>query len=129
MARALVVEDDENLREYLRFVLENSGHQVEAVGDGSAALKAAAENPPALVLLDVMIPEVNGYEVCRRLRADPKTAGAKILMVTAKTFAADRQAAKSAGADGFLAKPVAPLDLMAAVNAVLTPPAGPPAAG
>jgi CheY-like chemotaxis protein len=123
MARILVVEDDENLRDYFRFVLENSGHRVEGVGDGQAALQMCLSAPPDLVLLDVMIPEVNGYEVCNRLKADEKTKGVKIIMVTAKGFSADRQQAKNAGADGFLPKPVSPLELMGEVNKLLTPPA------
>lgn len=122
MARILVVEDDNNLREYFRFVLENSGHQVSAVGDGQAGVDACAAELPDLVILDVMIPEINGYEVCHRIKSDDKTKKAKVLMVTAKTFAADRLEAKKAGADGFLAKPVAPLDLLETVKTLLNPP-------
>ncbi len=119
MARILVVEDDQNLREFFQFVLENSGHRVECVSDGQAALAACAAQPPDLVLLDVMLPEVNGYEVCHRLKTAEATKSVKVLFVTAKTFAADRVEAKNAGADGFLSKPVAPLDLLSTVKGLL----------
>lgn len=122
MARVLVVEDDESLRDYFRFVLENSGHRVDAVGDGQTALDVCRQTLPDLVFLDVMIPEVNGYEVCHRLKSDDKTKGIKVVMVTAKGFSADRQQAKDVGADGYLAKPVSPLEMVEVVKTVLPPP-------
>ncbi|MBL8024144.1 MAG: response regulator [Elusimicrobia bacterium] len=122
MAKILVVEDDDANREFLRFVFENAGHRVRVVGDGQAALDAVAAELPDLMILDVMLPEVHGYEVCNRLKRDPKTAGLKILILSAKTFNADRLQAMNVGADDFLSKPVDPSVLLERVMALLSPP-------
>ena len=127
MANILVVEDDEATREFLRFVMENSGHRVETVADGQSALDAVAARPPDLILLDVMLPEVHGYEVCHRIKSAQPTGRIKVLMLTAKMFPADRRQAEDVGADDFLAKPVDPRLLVEHVNALLTG-ARPPAA-
>ena len=118
MARLLVVEDEESNREFLKFVLENAGHAVEAVGDGQAALDAVAARPPELIVLDVMLPELHGYEVCHRVKTNPKTNRIKVIMLTAKAFPADRHQAKDVGANDFIAKPVDPSLLLEHVTAL-----------
>ncbi len=120
MAKILVVEDDDASREFLRFVMENAGHRVRAASDGQAALDAVAAEIPDLMILDVMLPEVHGYEVCHRLKRENKTAGIKILILSAKTFQADRHQAASVGADDFLSKPVEPGVLLDHVTALLS---------
>lgn len=119
MANILVVEDDEANREFLRFVFQQGGHQVRAVSDGQQALDAVAAHPPDLMVLDVMLPEVHGYEVCHRLKQSEKTAGIKILILSAKTFSADRHQALGVGADDFLSKPADPKVLMEHVHRLL----------
>jgi DNA-binding response OmpR family regulator len=126
MAQILVVEDDDATREFLRFIMENAGHQVRAVADGQAALNAVAAEKPALVILDVMLPELHGYEVCHRWKRNPATADIKVLILSAKTFPADRRQAQDVGADDFMSKPVDPHGLMGRVKALL---AGQPGAG
>ena len=120
MAKLLIVEDDESTREFLKFVLENAGHQVSAAADGQAALDAVSKNPPELILLDIMLPEIHGFEVCHRLKSDPATQKVKIVMLSAKSFPADIKQARHMGADGFLAKPVNPAELINGLKAVLT---------
>lgn len=120
MAKILVVEDDNASREFFRFVLENAGHRVRGAADGQAALDMVAEEMPDLMVLDVMLPEVHGYEVCHRLKRAEKTAKLKILILSAKTFQADKHQAASVGADDFLSKPVEPAALLEHVAALLS---------
>jgi DNA-binding response OmpR family regulator len=119
MADILVVEDDEANREFIRFVLQQAGHRVRAVCDGQKALDAVAAQAPDLIVLDVMLPEVHGYEVCHRLKQSDKTAGIKILILSAKTFSADRHQALGVGADDFLSKPAEPKVLVERVRFLL----------
>jgi DNA-binding response OmpR family regulator len=119
MAKILVVEDDDASREFLRYVLENASHTVRVTADGQAALDAVAAEQPDLMVLDVMLPEVHGYEVCHRLKRAEKTAKIKILFLSAKTFQADKHQALSVGADDFLSKPVEPGVLLEHVSALL----------
>jgi CheY-like chemotaxis protein len=90
MADILVVEDDEANREFIRFVLRERRPSGADACDGQQALDAVAAQVPDLIVLDVMLPEVHGYEVCHRLKQSDKTAGIKILILSAKTFSADR---------------------------------------
>jgi DNA-binding response OmpR family regulator len=120
MAKILVVEDDDASREFFRFVLENAGHRVSVAADGQAALDAVAADIPDLVVLDVMLPEVHGYEVCHRLKRAEKTAAIKVLILSAKTFQADRHQATSVGADDYLSKPVEPGVLLEHIAALLS---------
>ena len=119
MAKILVVEDDEANRDFLRFVFENAGHRVRVAADGQAALDAVAAESPDLIVLDVMLPEVHGYEVCHRLKRAENTAKIKILILSAKTFQADKHQALNVGADDFLSKPVEPGLLLARAAALL----------
>ncbi|MBK8871500.1 MAG: response regulator [Elusimicrobia bacterium] len=130
MADILVVEDDEANREFIRFVLQQAGHRVRTVCDGQKALDAVAVQAPDLIVLDVMLPEVHGYEVCHRLKQSDKTAGIKILILSAKTFSADRHQALGVGADDFLSKPADPKVLVERVRLLLngTSPPVPPTA-
>jgi DNA-binding response OmpR family regulator len=112
----LIVEDDENLRVTLRDNLEQEGFAIEAVADGPAALEQATARPFDVILLDVMLPGVDGYQVCRALRG----AGceAKILMLTARTLEEDIVGGLDAGADDYLVKPYRLRELLARVRAL-----------
>lgn len=119
--RALVVDDEEQNRELLRDLLEAQGHEVIEAENGKQALQKVMENPPDVILLDVMMPGLNGFEVCRRLKADPKTAPIPILLVTVLTDRSDRLAGIEAGANDFLSKPIDREDLLPRVrNAIYT---------
>jgi len=115
-SRILVVDDDATVSDVVGRYLEREGYAVESVADGLTALRRATENPPDLVLLDLMIPGVDGLEVCRRLRA---LAPVPVIMLTAKGDEADRVVGLELGADDYVAKPFSPRELMARVKAVL----------
>ncbi len=111
-----MVDDDARLAASLRRALAYEGHEVEVAGDGPGALLAARDRPPDLVVLDVMLPGLDGVEVCRRLRAG---SDLPILMLTARDAISDRVAGLDAGADDYLVKPFAYDELLARVRALL----------
>ena len=115
--RVLVVEDERRIANFLERALFKAGYKVDLATDGAAALKTAAEDPPDLVLLDVMLPEVDGFEVARRLRAGG--VGVPILVLTARDTVGDRVEGLNAGADDYLVKPFAPEEMLARVRALL----------
>ncbi len=115
----LAADDDPLIRELIQFRLERSGYEVVTVEDGEAALAAAFERRPALVILDVMMPKLDGYEVTRRLRADERTAKLPVILLTARAQEADVSAGFDAGADDYLTKPFSPKELRARVQAIL----------
>jgi two-component system response regulator MprA len=114
--RVLVVDDDEKITGFLRRALAYEGYQVDVAGGGSAALTQALKSPPDLVVLDVMMPGLDGLEVCRRLRAG---GDVPVLMLTARDGVADRVEGLDAGADDYLAKPFALEELLARLRALL----------
>lgn len=123
--RVLVVDDDPNVAEVVTLYLEREGFGVEVARDGHAALDRALAVPPDLVVLDLMLPGIDGLEVCRRLRA---LAPVPVVMLTAKGAEADRVVGLELGADDYLAKPFSPRELTARVKAVLRRAQGPLAA-
>jgi two-component system phosphate regulon response regulator PhoB len=117
--RVLVVDDEDDLLELVRYNLAKDGYDVECVGSGEQALRSARTSPPDLIVLDLMLPAVDGLEVCRRLKADPKTRDILIVMLTAKGEEADMVAGLERGADDYIAKPFSPRVLSARVRALL----------
>lgn len=101
----LVIEDEDNIALALDYLLSREGYRHERLASGAGALDHIRAAPPDLVLLDVMLPEVSGYEICQGLRADPALAGVKVLMMTARGSAMERRKGLALGADGFIAKP------------------------
>ncbi len=118
-ARILVVEDEEDILELVRFNLVKEGFQVDGLASGEDALRAVRAQPPALLILDLMLPGMDGLELCRRLRAEPATQRLPIVMLTAKGEEADVVTGLALGADDYLAKPFSPRVLVARVKAVL----------
>jgi DNA-binding response OmpR family regulator len=112
----LVVDDEPRLLAFLRSELKASGYQVSVAQDGKSALRAAAARGPDLVILDVMLPDMDGFEVCRRLR---ETSSVPILMLTARTNDTDKVEGLDAGADDYLTKPFSTSELLARVRALL----------
>jgi CheY-like chemotaxis protein/anti-sigma regulatory factor (Ser/Thr protein kinase) len=106
MARILVAEDSPDIRELIRMLLESDGHSVTAVPDGRAAVTSAREAPPDLVLMDLSLPILSGWEATRQIRSDPATASVPVLAVTAHAMQGDRERALAAGCDGFIPKPI-----------------------
>lgn len=103
--RVLIVEDDDSIALALEFVLGREGYEHDRVADGTEALQLIRDRRPDLVLLDVMLPGLSGYEICHQVRHDPAIAGVRILMMTARGSAQDQRRARELGADGFVAKP------------------------
>jgi len=119
MKKILVVDDDRTLRITLTRALENMGYQVEQVSSGAEALEACVKNPPDLVVSDVMMPEMDGIEFCRRLRATPSGQLMPFIFLSGKGELEDRIHGHSIGADDYLIKPVNPRELAAKIEAQL----------
>ena len=118
-ATVLVVDDEKDLVELVRYHLEKNGLKCLEARDGETALQLARERIPDLIVLDLMLPGVDGLEVCRKLRKDSKTASIAIIMLTAKAEEVDRIVGLEMGADDYMVKPFSPRELVARVKAVL----------
>ena len=103
--RVLVVEDEDNIAIALDYLLSREGYEHERVANGAEAMGRIRALRPDLVLLDVMLPEVSGYEICQEVRLDPGLADVRILMMTARGSAVERRKGLALGADGFISKP------------------------
>jgi DNA-binding response OmpR family regulator len=119
MATVLLAEDDADIRLLLTFKLEQADHEVRGFADGVSALADARKHPPDLAVLDVLMPGMNGLEVCRELRKDPATANVPVLILTAGAQPADITAGFTAGANDFLVKPFSPRELASRIDALL----------
>jgi CheY-like chemotaxis protein len=117
--RLLIADDDERNRELLQAFLEGDGHEILMSHDGASTMQAAFDKQPDLILLDIMMPKLSGYEVCQKLKKDERTKNIPILMVTALKDPGDIEKAVNAGADDFLSKPVHRLELKARVRSLL----------
>src|SRR5712664_3650806 len=118
-AEVLVVEDEPDIRNLIVHHLTRDGFRCDTAGNGADALARLRAAPPDLVVLDLMLPGMDGLEVCRRVRSDPATAALPIIMLTAKADEVDRVVGLEMGADDYLAKPFSPKELVARVRAVL----------
>lgn len=119
MHRILVADDEHNIRHILDFSLNAEGFDVIAAQDGEEALKLAADEAPDLIILDVMMPGRGGIETCRRLKQDPRTAAIPVVLLTARSSAADREAGEAAGAAAYITKPFSPRKVVDTVHSLL----------
>jgi DNA-binding response OmpR family regulator len=120
MAKKVLIADDEpNIVMSLQFLMEAAGYEVRTVADGAAALRLLDDFRPDLVLLDVMMPTRNGYEICQAIRETPALHGIKVVMLTAKGRDIDAEKGLALGADEYVTKPFATKDLVAKVKAML----------
>ena len=117
--RVLVVEDEDNIATALEFLILREGYAHDRVASGAEALPRIRDIRPDLVLLDVMLPEVSGYEICEGIRTDPALARVKVLMMTARGSAIERRKGIELGADGFISKPFELKDLREEVRRLL----------
>ena len=115
----LVVDDEPNIVLSLEFLIEQAGYEVRVARDGDAALRAIEESMPDLVLLDVMIPKRDGYDVCRTIRANPEWDGIRIIMLTAKGRDVEREKGIALGADDYITKPFSTRQVIERVNRFL----------
>jgi DNA-binding response OmpR family regulator len=118
-ASILIADDEPNIVLSLEFVLRQAGFRVRTVADGEAALIAVAQQPPDLVVLDVMIPGRDGYAVCQEIRANPAWRSMRIIMLTAKGGDVQREKGLSLGADEYVTKPFSPRELVERIRRML----------
>jgi two-component system, OmpR family, phosphate regulon response regulator PhoB len=119
MARILVVEDEEDIRQILAYNLGQAGHEVLTADRGATALDLLRKEPPELVLLDLMLPDISGLEICRHLKSDPALRAIPVIMLTARSEEIDRVVGFELGADDYVVKPFSVRELVLRVQAVL----------
>jgi two-component system cell cycle response regulator DivK len=115
----LVVEDQEDNRQILRDLLSNSSYEMLEAENGAEALSAVAKQRPDLILMDIQLPVMDGYEATRRLKADPATKSIPIIVVTSYALSGDEGKARAAGCDGYVTKPYSPRALLAKIREYL----------
>jgi len=104
-SRVLVVEDDDNIATALEYVISRAGMSCDRIANGAEAMARIRDTRPDLVLLDIMLPEVSGYDICRDIRTDPNLSAVRVLMMTARGSAVEQKRVLALGADGFISKP------------------------
>ncbi len=119
MARILVIEDEDNIAIALEFLLTREGHEHSRIASGAGAIDAIREMRPEVVLLDIMLPDVSGYQILQELRADGDLAGTHVLVMTARGAEVERRKGLALGADGFIAKPFELSELRAEISRLL----------
>lgn len=122
MARILIVEDEDNIAVALEFLMTREGHSHRRLSSGAGALDSIRAEPPDLVLLDIMLPDISGYQIVEELRADPALKNVRVLMMTARGSVVERKKGLALGADGFIAKPFELSELRGEMARLLTAP-------
>jgi two-component system cell cycle response regulator DivK len=117
--RILVVEDQEDNRQILRDLLGSVGHEMIEAHDGEAAIAQAAAHKPDLILMDIQLPVMDGYEATRRIKANPELRAIPIIVVTSYALSGDEEKARAAGCDAYVTKPYSPRQLLAKLNEFL----------
>lgn len=117
--KVLIVDDEPHILRSLGFVLQRAGYHVLEARSGQAAVELVRAEEPDLVFLDIMMPELDGYEVCRRIKSSEQSAGTHVIMLTAKGLESDRERGLEAGADEYMTKPFSPSRAVQRVNEVL----------
>lgn len=119
MAKILIAEDEPDIRDLVAFTLRFAGHEVVAVGNGADAVQAAPREMPDLILMDVRMPQMTGYEACEKIKADARVKDIPVVFLSAKGQDSEIQAGLSAGASEYLLKPFGPLELTEKVRELL----------
>ena len=117
--KILVVDDEPNIVRSLTFVLDKGGYDVSIAGDGVEAMSMIRESKPNILILDVMMPNKSGYDVCSEIKSDPELRDIHVVMLTAKGQVGDREAVLSQGADEYISKPFSPIEILARVKELL----------
>lgn len=117
--KVLVVDDDPSIVKVIRLLLKSRGFEICEALNGASCLETAANEHPDIILLDIMMPDIDGYEVCRHLKANESTADIPVVFVTAKTSEEDMQHGLELGAKAYIKKPFSPRDLAQKINEVL----------
>jgi len=119
MAKILIAEDERDIRDLVAFTLRFAGHEVVAVGNGEEAVAAARQEMPDLILMDVRMPRMTGYEACEKMKADPQLDKIPVVFLSAKGQESEIRTGMEAGADEYLLKPFAPAELTQRVGELL----------
>ena len=117
--RILVIEDTEDNRQILRDLLTAAGYEIFEATDGATGVAMAAEKRPDLILMDIQLPVIDGYEATRRIKADPALRSIPVIAVTSYALSGDEEKAREAGCDGYVAKPFSPRQMLAKVREVI----------
>jgi len=117
--RILIVDDEPSIVISLQYLMAREGYEVAVATDGEAALAAVEATPPDLVILDIMLPKLNGFDVCQRLRADPRWKAVRVLMLTAKGREVEMARGLALGADAYMTKPFSTKDLVVEIRRLL----------
>lgn len=117
--RILVVEDEESLLKLESILFSSKGYQVTGVRDGKSALEAIAVDRPDLVVLDIMLPDLDGFDVCRAIKQNPATASLPVIMLTAKKSSQDLERGKNAGADAYITKPFKSVKVLEVIEGLI----------
>ena len=119
MKRILMIEDTEDNRQIVRDLIDSVGYELLEAHDGAAGLAMAAEHKPDLILMDIQLPVLDGYETTRRIKADPALRHIPVIAVTSYALSGDEAKTRAAGCDGYVAKPFSPRQLLAKINEFL----------
>jgi CheY-like chemotaxis protein len=114
--KILIADDNQNIRDALTYLLEDEGYEILIAKDGAETIKVVRGLRPDILLLDIMMPEINGYDVCRTIKSDPQLKDTYIIMLTAKGQAAEQERGKDAGANEYIVKPFSPMDLLSLIR-------------
>mgnify|MGYP005840030857 FL=1 len=117
--KILIADDNENIREALTYLLEDEGYALSLAKDGSDTLKKVREFRPDILFLDIMMPEMNGYEVCRIIKNDPELKKTYVIMLTAKGQIVEQERGKEVGADEYIVKPFSPMEILTKIKNIL----------
>jgi len=115
----LIADDNENIRDALTYLLEDEGYELLLAKDGADTLRKVRERKPDILFLDIMMPEINGYDVCRTIKNDPDLKSIYVIMLTAKGQVAEQERGKEVGADEYIVKPFSPMEILTRVKSLL----------
>jgi DNA-binding response OmpR family regulator len=117
--KILIADDNENIRDALTYLLEDEGYDLVLAVDGPDTIRKVRDLKPDILFLDIMMPEINGYDVCRTIKNDPDMKGTYIIMLTAKGQVAEQERGREVGADEYIVKPFSPMEILAKVKQIL----------
>jgi len=116
--KILIADDNQNIRDALTYLLEDEGYELLLAKDGAETLQKVRDLRPDLLFLDVMMPEINGYDVCRTIKTDPLLKNTYVIMLTAKGQVAEQERGKEVGANEYIVKPFSPMEILAKVKSI-----------
>jgi two-component system, OmpR family, alkaline phosphatase synthesis response regulator PhoP len=116
--KILIADDNQNIRDALTYLLEDEGYELLLAKDGAETLRKVRDLRPDLIFLDVMMPEINGYDVCRTIKNDPLLKNTYVIMLTAKGQVAEQERGKEVGANEYIVKPFSPMEILAKVKSI-----------